>query len=299
MRILVSGSSGFIGKSLLPLLNARGHSIIRLTRKQPLSNPQDISWDPASETAPHLGEERVDAVIHLAGENIAAGRWTAERKLRIRQSRVLGTRLLCRALARVPQPPRTFLCASALGYYGNRGSEWLTEEGPAGSGFLAEVCQAWEAESVEAKHWGARVVHLRFGIALGCEGGMLQRILPIFRNGLGGPIGAGEHYMSWIAIDDLTEAVLHCVSNAAVDGPVNIAGPNPITNREFARSLGKVLGRLAFLAMPAVAARLMFGEMAGELLLASQRAIPVRLNRSGFQFKFPALDSALRHLLGR
>jgi uncharacterized protein len=299
MNILVSGASGLIGSSLVPALTTAGHTVVPLTHKLSRSRPGAIFWDPAAGSIPGFPDSGIDAVIHLAGENIAAGRWTAERKARIRDSRVQGTRLLCATLARMTRPPSVILSASALGYYGDRGDELLTEESSAGRGFLAEVCRSWEEATSPARERGIRVVNVRTGIVLSSKGGMLGSLRPVFRLGLGGTMGDGKHYMSWIAIDDYCGAIQHCLKNPELAGPVIVAAPNPVTNREFAKKLAKVLKRPTVLTMPAAAARLMFGEMAGEMLLASQRAEPVRLKASGYHFLFPSLEPALEHVLSR
>jgi uncharacterized protein (TIGR01777 family) len=241
----------------------------------------------------------VDAVVHLAGENIAAGRWTSARKAEIRQSRVEGTRRLCEALARLAQPPRVFVSASAIGFYGDRGAQTLTEESGAGSGFLPDVCREWEAATEPASQAGIRVVNLRFGMVLSPAGGALQKMLPPFKLGLGGRIGSGAQFMSWIAIDDAVGAIHQALSAESLRGPVNAVAPTPVTNAEFARTLARILRRPAFMPVPQFAARLAFGEMADALLLASARVMPVRLQESGYHFRFPELEGALRHMLRR
>jgi uncharacterized protein len=296
MRILMTGSTGFLGSSLIPVLKAGGHDVTRLVREEPRPGSRDLHWDPARGIMPEF-PGGVEAVIHLAGENIASGRWTAKRKALIRASRVDGTQLLSELLARAAEPPRILLSASAVGYYGNRGAETLTEQSSWGSGFLAEVCGEWEAATAPAAHAGIRVVILRNGVVLSAKGGMLAKILPVFRMGLGGPMGSGGHYMSWIALSDFIGVVQHCLGNSALNGPVVAAAPGPVTNREFVRILASVLRRPARLAMPAWGARLAFGEMATEVLLASQRVQPKRLVETGYSFRWPQLDAALRHLL--
>jgi uncharacterized protein (TIGR01777 family) len=242
--------------------------------------------------------EGLDAFVHLAGENIAAGRWTAARKEAIRNSRVMGTRLLCDALAGLSRPPKTLLCASAIGYYGDRWEDTLTEESPAGKGFLPEVCREWEAAAEPAAKKGIRVVHLRFGVVLTPAGGALARMLPPFRAGLGGTLGSGRQYVSWVALDDLPGIVLHALTREELRGPVNAVAPRPVTNREFTEALGKILSRPTFFPVPALALRVAFGEMADALLLASARVFPRRLEETGYRFRFPELHAALRHLLG-
>ncbi len=299
MKILVSGASGLIGSALVPVLTASGHDVIRLVRSQPAAGEAAVRWDPEAGTLDAAGLEGLDAVVHLAGENLAEGRWTAEKKRRIRESRVKGTRLLCEALAGLARPPRVLVSASAVGYYGDRGDELLTEESPPGSGFLAAVARDWEAAAEPARRAGIRVVHPRMGPVLTPAGGVLAKMLPPFQAGLGGRVGSGRQYVSWIAVDDLLDAMLHLLATEALRGPVNMVAPRPVTNAEFAATLGRVLGRPAVLAVPAFAARLALGEMADEVLLASARVTPVRLAASGYRFRYPELEGALRHLLGR
>jgi uncharacterized protein (TIGR01777 family) len=260
---------------------------------------KDLSWRPDRGEIEERRLDGLDAVVHLAGESIAEGRWTAEKKARIRDSRVKGTRLLCEALARQPAPPKTLVSASAIGFYGSRGDEPLDEESPIGPGFLAEVCREWEAATRAAVERGIRVVPMRFGFVLSASGGGLAKMLPPFRIGVGGPIGSGRQHVSWIALDDLVAAIDHVIRTASLRGPVNGVAPNPVTNRELTKTLGRVLGRPAFLAMPTIAARIVFGEMGDELLLSSQRVAPKKLLASGFQFRWPTIEAALRHVLGR
>ena len=299
MKILVTGSTGLVGSALIPALATGGHGVTRLVRSQPKPGAAEVRWDPVARTVDSAGLEGVDAVVHLAGESIAAGRWTTEKKGRIRDSRVKGTRLLCESLARLAQPPQAIVCASAIGYYGDRGEERLREESPAGLGFLAEVCREWETAAEPARQRGIRVVHLRIGVVLSPAGGALAQMLFPFRMGLGGRLGSGKQYLSWIAIDDLVSVILHVLTTTTLQGPVNAVAPNPVTNLEFTRTLGRVLARPTIFPMPAVAARLAFGEMADELLLASARVEPTRLVATGYQFRHPELEGALRHLLGR
>lgn len=298
MKILISGSTGFIGSSLVPRLLQEGHTVLRLARPTTSISDSVIRWDPESGFIDQSSLEGLEGVIHLAGENIA-GRWTTEKKIRIRESRVKGTRLLCETLAQREQPPKVFISASAIGYYGDRGEELLTEESPPGKGFLAEVAQQWESATEPAQQRGIRVVLLRMGVVLSPQGGALGRMLPLFQKGLGGVLGSGKQYMSWIAMEDLLRVFLHTLNTTELYGPVNAVSPNPVTNAEFTRILGKVLRRPTFFPAPAFGLRLLLGEMAEEMLLASQRVYPKRLLDTGFSFLFPELGEALNHLLGK
>jgi hypothetical protein len=301
MKIIVSGSRGLIGSALVRELTAAGHNIKRLVRGvpgSPTSKWAEARWDPPRMSIEGAALEGCEAVVHLAGENIASGRWTAARKARIRESRVKGTALLAETLARLQQPPRVMVCASAIGFYGDRGDEIVSEESAPGRGFLASLCREWEAASAAAEKKGIRVVRMRIGIVLAREGGALAKMLTPFRLGLGGRIGAGLQYMSWITLGDVVGALQHAVTAEALRGPVNAVAPKPVTNAEFTRALGRVLGRPAILPLPAFAARLAFGQMADELLLASARVMPERLPASGYRFRHPEIEGALRHVLG-
>ena len=297
MHIAVTGSGGLVGSALVPFLTTGGHHVTRLVRKSP--GDGDIRWDPAEGVKDLPRLEGVDAVIHLAGENIAAGRWTPQRKDEIRRSRVEGTRRLCESLAQLSRRPKALVSASAIGFYGDRGSEVLTENSAPGTGFLAQTCQEWEAASEPASRAGIRVVHMRFGMILSPAGGALKKMLLPFKLGAGGRMGSGEQYVSWIAIDDAIGAIHHTLCTESLQGPVNLVSPNPVTNAEFTRTLAGVLSRPAILPLPAFGARLAFGELADALLLASQRVMPERLRDSGYQFRFADLEAALRHVLGR
>jgi uncharacterized protein (TIGR01777 family) len=257
-----------------------------------------VYWNPAGGDIDEPKLEGFDAVIHLAGEPIT-GRWNAAKKRAIRESRAKSTRLLCETMARLSSRPRVLVAASASGYYGDRGDEVLREESGAGSSFLSQVCQEWEAATKPAAESGMRVVNLRFGFVLSPAGGGLAKMLPAFKMGAGGKIGSGKQYMSWIGIDDLVQIILFATTAHTLNGPVNAVAPNPVTNLEFTKTLGRVLGRPAIFPMPAFAVRLAFGEMGKELLLASTRIEPARLLSAGYQFRFPELEGALRHLLGR
>ncbi len=299
MKILISGSSGLVGRALIPHLVAGGHQVVRLLRARPAPGEAAIFWDPDAGTLDPAALEGFDAVIHLSGESIAAGRWTEAKKARIRDSRVKSTALLSGRIERLSRPPGVLLCASAIGYYGDRGDEVLTEDSAPGKDFLAEVCQAWETASDPAARIGVRVVRHRFGVILSPNGGALAKMLLPFKLGVGGRIGDGRQFMSWIAIDDVLGAVDHALATKALRGPVNTVSPHPVTNAEFTATLGRVLRRPTIFPMPAFAARLALGEMADALLLSSQRVVPERLLASAYRFRHPDLEPALRHLLGR
>ncbi|HEX3035338.1 MAG TPA: TIGR01777 family oxidoreductase [Thermodesulfobacteriota bacterium] len=302
MKILITGSTGLIGSSLVSFLSTGGHSVTRLTHSKSARSKLGETvahWNPKEKDVDISGLEGHDAVVHLAGENIN-GRWTGKKKKEIRNSRVNGTRFLAESLAKLNQPPKVLVCASAIGYYGNRGNEILTEESPPGKGFLAEVCKEWEKAAEPAVKKGIRVVHVRFGVVLSPKGGALGMMLLPFRAGFGGRIGSGDQYWSWIAIDDVIGAIYHAITNETVAGPVNTVSPLPVTNREFTETLGRVLNRPTLLPVPAFATRLALGsEMADEMLLASVRAEPMRLLNTGYNFQYPGLEGALRHLLGK
>jgi uncharacterized protein (TIGR01777 family) len=298
MKVLVSGASGLIGSALIPLLTTGGHDVVRLIRSAGTRRGDTVQWDPATRTVDAAGLEGADAVVHLAGENIA-GRWTAQKKARIRASRVEGTQLLVQALTGLVRPPKVLVAASAIGYYGDRAAAVVDEDSTPGAGFLAEVVREWEAATQPAAARGIRVVNLRFGVVLSPAGGALATMLPLFRLGAGGPVGSGEQYMSWVAIDDAIGAILHALTTPELSGPVNVAAPNPATNREFTRTLGRVLSRPTVIPMPAFAVKLAFGEMGEALLLSSTRVEPRRLKETGYPFRFPELEGALRHLLGK
>jgi hypothetical protein len=296
MNILVTGATGLIGAELAPFLIKNKHRVIRMVRKTQAA-ADEVQWNPVTQTLDTEALEGVDAVVHLAGENIATGRWTAGKKRRIRESRIQGTRFLAQSLARLFDPPKLFISVSAIGYYGNRGEEQLDEESDPGTGFLPELCAEWEAATAPAVMRGIRVVIPRIGMVLNTRGGALARMLPIFRLGIGGRIGSGRQYMSWITIEDLVGIIDHAIRNESLNGPVNAVTPNPVTNQEFSTTLGRVLSKPVPFTLPALAARIAFGQMADELLLASARVIPVRLNDTGYKFKLPQLEGALHHAL--
>jgi uncharacterized protein (TIGR01777 family) len=296
MKILIGGSHGLVGTALIELLEAEGHEIFRLVRYAPHSKTE-IEWSPDRYSIALARIEGFDAVINLAGESIAEGRWTDEKKRRIRESRVKGTTLLGDALANLTDRPATFICASAIGYYGDRGDEILTEASAPGDGFLAEVCVEWEKATELATEKGIRVVNARFGVILDQNGGALKKMLPPFRMGLGGKIGNGKQWMSWIALTDVVRALNFALNNESLRGPVNFVAPHPVTNAEFTKTLGKVLSRPTLFPIPAFAVRLAFGEMADALLLASQRVEPERLKAAKYQFLYSELEAALRDVL--
>lgn len=303
-RILVSGASGLIGSALSRKLGSLDHELTRLVRR-PAIDDQEREWTPEKAVPPEL-VQGFDAVVHLAGEPIAA-RWTAARKRQIRDSRVRGTENLARALSQANQAPPVLISASATGYYGDRGDEILTEDSASGVGFLSEVCRQWEAATASAVAAGVLVIHLRLGLVLATEGGLLRQLLPVFRLGAGGKVGSGRQWWSWIHIDDLTSAIAHLLglmllakrssSQPDLRGPVNLVSPQPVRNAEFAGSLAAALDRLAFMSLPALVARLALGELAREGPLASTRVVPAKLLASGFEFRYPRLGQALADLL--
>jgi uncharacterized protein (TIGR01777 family) len=299
MRVAVTGSTGLIGTALVVRLREEGHDVTRLVRDRSRARePGAVFWDPARGEVDAAGLEGHDVVVHLAGESLV-GIWTRAKKRRIRESRVRGTRVLAEALAGLARPPLLLLAASAIGFYGPREPDEVVDEStPAGRGFLAEVAAEWEAAAEPARHAGIRVVHARFGLVLSPRGGALAKMLPVFRPGLGGTLGSGEQIWSWIALDDVVEAALHVVRTEALAGPVNFTAPEPVSNAEFTRVLGRVLRRPAPFGVPAFAARLVAGEMAEEMLLAGAYVVPRRLLDSGYGFRLPALEPALRRLLG-
>jgi uncharacterized protein (TIGR01777 family) len=295
MHVFVTGSTGLVGAGVVTALRGRGDRVTRIVRASP--DTDDVVWSPATGQIDQESLAMADAVIHLAGENIAEGRWNAEKKARIRDSRIQGTTLLSEAIASLPKKPTVMISASAIGYYGERGEETCDESASAGKGFLAEVCRNWEAATRAAAEAGVRVVHIRIGVVLSTKGGALAKMLLPFKLGLGGRVGSGRQYWSWIALDDLLRAIMHCLDEASLSGPVNATSPFPVTNAEFTRTLGRVLKRPALLPMPAFAARLVLGEMANELLLASTRVHCRKLQESGFDFRYANLRDCLTHLL--
>jgi uncharacterized protein (TIGR01777 family) len=298
MRVIVTGSHGMIGSALIPALRAAGHQAVPVVRRLPAAG--EVGWDPARGVLDVRDLAGADAAVHLAGEAIGARRWNAQQKQRILDSRVTGTDLLSRRLAELEPRPSVLIAGSAIGFYGDRGPEELDEQSGPGTGFLAEVAQQWEGATTAAAEAGIRVVHIRTGVVLSPTGGALRKQLPIFKAGLGGRLGSGQQYLSWVSLDDEIGAILFALNTAGLAGPVNVTSPQPVTNAEFTTTLGAVLGRPAVFAVPRIGlAALLGGEMADEMLLGGQRVIPKQLLDHGHVFAQPDLETALRHVLGR
>lgn len=296
IRVAIAGATGLIGAALATALRGAGARVLRVTRRA--STPDDVQWDPTAGRIDAAKLDGVDAVVNLAGETIGV-RWTEERKRRIRDSRVVGTALLARTLAGLATPPRVLVSGSAVGIYGNRGDEVLDETSAPGDDFLARVGVEWEAAADPARAAGIRVVHTRTGLVLAAHGGALEPMLRQFKLGVGGKLGSGEQWMSWISLDDEVRAISFAIRSEEVSGPLNVVAPNPVTGADFARTLARVLGRPSLFSVPRFALEALFGEMADVALLASQRALPRRLLGFGFEFQHPTLEQALRDLLGR
>jgi uncharacterized protein len=297
MKVLVTGATGLIGSALAPVLRKQGHEVVSLTRSE-ARRTGEFRWDPEQGYVDPAALHGIDAVVHLAGETVA-GRWSEDKKRRILESRVNGTRLVSEATATLGRPPGALVCASAIGVYGDRGDELVTEQSPVSAGgFLADVVRAWEAAAQPARDAGVRVVHTRFGIVQSARGGALKTQLPLFRIGLGGPVGGGRQYVSWVSIDDVVGAIGFALSRTDISGAVNVTAPAPVTQADYARTLGRVLRRPAVLPAPAFAVRLVLGEFANEVL-GGQRVIPQRLSDSGYAFRHRELEPALRHVLAR
>lgn len=297
LRVAVTGSTGLVGSALVPFLRAGGHEVLRLVRRPPEVGAPEVRWDPEGFVDTD-SLEGVDAVVHLAGENIF-GRWSDEKRRAILESREQGTRVLAHELAGMERPPRVLVSASGVNYYGDAGDERLEEDSPPGDGFLSGVCRAWEQAASEASAGGVRVVRMRFGVVLTPDGGALSLMLPAFRLGLGGRVGDGEQWVSWISRDDLVGAIHRAIVDEEVTGAVNAVAPHPVRSRELASALGRVLRRPALLPVPEKAVRLVAGQMGEETLLASIRALPAALERSGYRFRHPGIEQALQHVLGR
>src|SRR5262245_15181893 len=297
MRIAVTGASGLVGSALVPALRAGGHEVLRLVRREARGG-DEVRWNPAARTIEAARLEGLDAVVHLSGENIADGRWTDAKKARLRSSRVGSTRFLSETLAGLTRKPSVLVSASAVGYYGDRGDAWLAENALPATDFFGELSVEWEAAAAHAAHAGIRVVHPRTGIVLSPAGGALAKMLLPFKLGIGGVLGSGRQYFSWIALDDVVGVVHHMLARSDLSGPVNACAPEPVTNAELTKTLGRVLGRPTFVPVPAFALRIAFGEVA-DALLASTRMRPERLLETGYRFRYPELEEALRHALGR
>lgn len=295
MKIAITGASGLVGSQLAPFLSTGGHEVVKVSRSD---GPNTIRWDIKNHEIDVAALEGIDAVIHLAGENIV-GRWTDSKKQAIRQSRVEGTKLLSETLAKLQNPPKALVCASAMGFYGDRGDEILTENSPAGEGFLPDVCQEWEAAANPARDAGIRVAHARLGMVLSPKGGALAQMLTPFKFAVGGRVGSGKQYWSWISLDDVIGGLHHILMNDSIHGPVNLSSPKPVTNREFTQILGKVLSRPTPFPVPEFALHMLLGEMADDLLLASCRMEPTVLETSDYHFRDPQLERCLRRILGR
>jgi uncharacterized protein (TIGR01777 family) len=303
MKIIVTGSTGLVGRALVRSLLADGHEVTRLVRggAQGFSAPGTtaVHWNPERGEIDAKELEGHDAAVHLAGESIAEGRWDDEKKRRILESRVKGTRLMAGALAGLSAKPKVLVSASAVGFYGDRGDEVVREESASGVDFLSEVCREWEKATLEASQAGLRVVHLRIGVVLDSEGGALPKMLTPFKLGVGGRVGSGRQYMSWITLEDLVGVIRRAIEDETLRGAVNAVAPRPVTNAEFTKALGRVLGRPTIFPVPAFAARLAFGEVADALLLSGSRVEPTRLQEAGFEFKHPEIEGALRSALGK
>jgi len=299
MTILVSGASGVLGSALIPFLTTGGHRVIRLVRRPVINPVEEIFWDPVSGKLALEGVERIDAVLHLAGENLGSGRWTEARKRTFIESRVKGTRLVAEAIASCGHESSVMLCASAIGYYGDRGDRVLTERDGLGDDFISTLCREWEEAAHPARQKGIRTVFLRIGVVLSPTGGALQRMLLPFNLGLGGRIGSGRQYISWIDMEDVIGSVYHVLTRKEITGPVNIVSPDPVTNRQFTTSLGRVLSRPTPLPLPEALINSVFGQMGKEILLSSTRVMPEVLIESGYRFRNPELFMSLRQMLGK
>ncbi|MGR3176939.1 MAG: TIGR01777 family oxidoreductase [Candidatus Anammoxibacter sp.] len=297
MNVAVTGTSGLIGSALVNFLTSKGHTVHKIVRSKSQEDGAEIDWLPENGDWDTAFSNGLDAIVHLAGENIASDRWSEKKKEKIRTSRIMGTRRLCEKILKLDKPPSVFVCASAIGFYGDRGDEILTEESAIGDRFLSEVCEKWEGEAAVAASENIRVVSLRFAMVISSEGGAVQAMLSAFKKGIGGRLGSGKQYVSWVVIDDAINAIHHVLTDDSLSGPVNVSSPNPVTNKVFTKTFGKIIRRPTFIPMPAFAVRLVFGEMADELLLASTRVEPAKLINSGFKFEYPDIADALRNVL--
>lgn len=297
-KVIVTGASGLVGTVLCNNLADSGWQVIRAVRR-PAQSPDEVMWNPQTGDIDKAGFEGAAAVVHLAGENIADSRWSESFKQKILHSRTQGTLLIAETLAALDAKPEVLVCASAIGFYGDRGDEVMTEASPPDDDFLADVCVQWEAACQPARDAGIRTVNTRIGVVQSPKGGALAKMLTPFKLGAGGVLGSGQQYISWIALEDVARGLQFAVETPELAGPVNLVAPNPVTNREFTKTLGRVLGRPTIFPVPAFAAKLAFGEMAEALLLASTRVAPTALEAAGFEFQHPQLEPALRHLLGK
>lgn len=298
MKILISGSHGFIGTAVFDHLQKQGHELLRLIRPTQVARSDEVFWEPANEFIHQNKLAGVQAVIHLAGENLF-GRWNDKKKNAIRDSRIKGTAFLCKTLAAMENKPQVLICASAIGYYGDRGEHECTETTEPGEGFLAEVCEEWEAATNPASDAGIRVVNLRIGVVLGKDGGAMAKMLTPFKMGMGGPLGDGQQWISWISIDDVVKVIDYALNHDTLSGPVNAVAPLPVRNKEFAHALGHALHRPELVPIPKRMLHFMFGEMAEKTLLASTRVLPKKLEMEEFQFAHPDIHTALDHILGK
>lgn len=296
MKLLISGSHGFIGSAVHKALAQQGHSLLRLIRLTQIAKSDEVFWNLPDSYIDHSKLSNLDAVIHLAGENLF-GRWNEKKKQAIRDSRVKGTSFLARTLAAMTQKPKVLICASAIGYYGDRDEHECIETAEAGSGFLSDVCKAWEEATKPASEAGIRVVNLRFGVVLGKEGGSLAKMMPAFKMGMGGPLGDGQQWISWVSIEDAVRAVEFALNDENLSGPVNVVSPHPVRNKEFAHAIGHALHRPEVVPVPKRMLKFMFGEMAEETLLASTKVLPHKLQMEEFHFTHPDLHMALEAIL--
>lgn len=299
MKVVLTGATGMIGAALAEALSKQGHQVLRLNRQKSAQESQDgIIWDPQAGKIDASQLEGCDAIVHLAGEPVAQ-RWNDEVKSKIRNSRLESTKLLSKTIASLKSPPKVFVCASAIGFYGDRGAEAMTEQSSPGKGFLADLCQEWEKATEAASKTGIRTVNVRIGVVLSTKGGALAKMMPPFLIGAGGNLGSGKQYMSWISLDDVVEVISFAIQNDKISGPVNAVAPNPVTNAEFTKDFGKAIGRPTIFPVPAFGVQLLFGQMADEMLLTGAKVLPSKLESAGFKFRYPQLPEALKHALGK